>query len=808
MSNHPAPEDWDSLIDNPFGIGPFSGSIKADDWWVLTGMRVELPRSMADRPAGTNKLLVFADTISVGTLSGGRPEISFDGLSDVLLMGHTVNLGHQSSYRSMPDGDETFRIALVGLNSPPDGDFYFGMRGGSRHGRDVVPNEFRWSRRRPEPVQIEFYFTGPLAGHPDIERYGERRLPLPSSGPGFDAVCQTTLARLLLAAQFLFDANRPDDADRVLDRLEALLALNPGVASWQALAPQIAATREMLQPQLPGPDRVPYLSPAVYGGVAGTYGPALKAFAGTFQQFVSRAGDIEQRKRAAGLILDERADAIRFQALVTRQLTDNFDAATDNASRAQASMESQEERVKGAEQAFQAGLRAWRTGQERQAAMAIVGATFSFVSGVAKMLAGNPAGAAGAAEAAAKAASTAQKLAQLMKKIAKLVALVAKVVKMCRDIAAAARRISNAKEFADMMANVRREAESGLGDAPSASAYWDQLWVEVETALAPAVRANIGGAADYLKELKVMIIYGRALTAAQAAIPPIAQEMARASLLAELTRRQHQAVAREIEILQAGQPAPAPVAVALWLRHRSVQRAMFTALQDFDAAHRYWALIDERPQRDPSRSIAHFAGDLLAVADIQASLQRALASFDPRPQDFKRMRFDVPAETVADFLRDGSFAFRFTPDFGPFAGLGDVGRVRVDEVAVWIIWNKDKRPEEGDMEFTIRTDGDYYDQRVESGKVKPFRFIGSRVNLTFRYDPVEADRSREASITIPAKVASDFRAFYIEPTLFTEWRFSLPNGGRALDRQALQGAVSGIRLEFSGKYIKDADRFF
>jgi len=364
---------------------------------------------------------------------------------------------------------------------------------------------------------------------------------------------------------------------------------------------------------------------------------------------------------------------------------------------------------------------------------------------------------------------------------------------------------SHAREFANQMATARREARSGgLDDAPSASAYWDQLWVEVETALAPA--AQIKGAAEYLKELKVMIIYGRALTSAQAAIPPITQELAQANLLTKLAEDQGEAITEQIQTLQTG-TASSALAVALWLRHRSVRRAVFTALQDFDAAHRYWALTVERPQRNPSRSIRDLADDLLDIAELQVSVQRALASFRPGPQPLKPS-FEVPATAVADFLRDGSFAIRFTPDFGPVAGWGNVGRVRVQEVRAWVIWNEGKRPKS--MEFTIGTDGDYYDQRVESGELKEFRFIGPRVNRTFRYDPVKADRSREDFITVHARVADDFRAQYSEPTLFTGWEFSLPKVKGIIDREALaalQGAVKGIELEFSGNYIKDADRF-
>ena len=82
------------------------------------------------------------------------------------------------------------------------------------------------------------------------------------------------------------------------------------------------------------------------------------------------------------------------------------------------------------------------------------------------------------------------------------------------------------------------------------------------------------------------------------------------------------------------------------------------------------------------------------------------------------------------------------------------------------------------------------------------------MNLTFRDDPVTYEQDRDKSINIHAKVAEDFRAFYTEPTLFTEWQISLPKGGGggALNREALQGAVRGVTLEFSGKYIKDRAR--
>src|SRR4051812_9401001 len=228
MSNHPElppiePDDWDSLIDNPFNIGPFSRSAKADDWWVITGIHVKLPDALVGQPAGTSKLLVLADTISAG-ISGPR-EIRFHGFSDVLLIGDTLNRYNDCDfYRNSLNLNETFRNAVSGRTPPGYANgFTIRMEGRLR-------SEFTWSDRAVQrPEQIEWYSTHD-PGMAPFYRY--RFLPLPNSGPSFDA-CRPFLARLLLTAQFLFEKNRPADANDVLARLGRLLARNPGVASWQ-----------------------------------------------------------------------------------------------------------------------------------------------------------------------------------------------------------------------------------------------------------------------------------------------------------------------------------------------------------------------------------------------------------------------------------------------------------------------------------------------------------------------------------------------------------------------------------------------
>lgn len=809
-------DEWDKLLDGAFDMGPLARSTRAGEWWVLTGMHVRLPEALADRPAGTSKLLVLADTISIGPGPGrarDRPSgVVLENMSDVLLIGNTILNLRGSRGLTIPTlaTGATFRMAIVGRTLDAYASLYFTMRSSNSANRGT----FVWTEPDiQKPVQTEFHLPDP-----SLWRFESRTLPLPDSGAGLDAACRTFLARFLLTAQSLFDANRPDDADRVLSRLETLLALNPSVASWQHLAAQCEATREMLEPQLQGSDLVPALSPAVYGGVARSYGPALKAFAGRFDEFVRRSADGAQRRAAALLLIGQEDNALRFQDLVTRQLEDNLAVAAANLDRAQASMEAQSRRVERAERAFQAGIDAWEAAQRRQAQRAIISAVFSAVVGVATILAGKPPNVKDMADKAEQAGTAVQKIFQALKKLEKIVKAVGKLLAMVRAILPQASRLANAGTLAARMADVRREADtSQLDGAPSESAYWDQFWVEIEIALTPALAQQIGGASDYLQQLKVLIIYGRALTSAQAAISPIAQELAQAHLLTKLAQEQREAIDEQLEALDASTPSSG-LAVTLWLRHRSVQRAAFAALQDFDAAHRYWALDTDRPQRDPSRPITGLADDLLEIADVEASARRALESFNPRPQDFRRVKFEVPASAIADFLRDGSFTLHFTPGFSPLAGWGDVGRVRVREVAAWVIWKGNTLPlEHGStrplqMEFTIETSGDYQDQRVQSGEITAFHFIGPRVNQSFRYRPVDATTRQPDTIITPGEVAKSFQALYSEPTLFTAWQFSLPRTGspRVIDPKAIEalaGFVEGIEVEFSGSHIKDPDRF-
>lgn len=810
-----ADPDWDAIIDNPYHAGPLVRASRAGNWWLVVGMRLGLDDAL-HRVAGVkterdneDRLLIFADTITAQHAADAP--ILCREFEHIVVMARRLEAGAQLLLEKR-GWEITFRLGFyVGSLSPTTQKISVErwMKWNDSSWRE---HQVRGKRDLPSPLTPRqvVVSTYPLDESKPLpfteEAINLGALPLPA--------CTTFLDRMLLAAQALGMEGKGELALDLLTRMDGLMALVPEQEAWHNAVLGCRSAQELLRPVRVDPDQVPYLSASFYGDIARDHVPALQAYAGSFARLSDRSYDLAARKQAATLVLGEKDDANSFQKLVGQQLAENLRLATANVKRAQDSIEPQSGNVKRAEAEFKRGMDAWKAAKEREAAFAIVGAVFTFVSSVASMFGGNASGAAGAAKAAADVASTAAKLAEIMKVLVKVGQAIEKIVKMCMAIVAAVDKIEDAKKFADDLSALTRETLSDdAKGAPSAAAHWDQLWVEVETQLAPAIKEGVGGAEEYLKELKILVIYGRALTAAQAALPPLVQEIARAKLQTEIARRQHDAVAREIAALKKEETLSGQAMIVLWGNYRAVQRSMLVALSQFDAAYRYWALSDVPPARDNHRGIADLAGDLVAIADLKKMQARALEGFKPPPQSYTRQKYALPPHARDALLGGQRVDLRLSSSYGPLSTWGRVSRVRVTEIFVWVEWAEGQRPKKGEIEFTVRTNGAYDDRKLVQGAAKEFHFQGMPVNLTFRYDlaALPADQPGDC-VRVRAAIAEDFRTSYSEPTLYTDWIVSAPKveAGDAdtIDLSKLKAAITSIRLEFSGTYIKDPDKVF
>ncbi len=65
------------------------------------------------------------------------------------------------------------------------------------------------------------------------------------------------------------------------------------------------------------------------------------------------------------------------------------------------------------------------------------------------------------------------------------------------------------------------------------------------------------------------------------------------------------------------------------------------------------------------------------------------------------------------------------------------------------------------------------------------------------------------AVRVRAAIAEEFRTSYSEPTLYTDWIVSpkvSAGDTDTVDIAKLKADITGIRVEFSGTYIKDPDR--
>ena len=809
-----APIDWDQELDQAFNLGRFDRLVLGAGWQILTGMVVRLPEAVEKLETQTGRLLIFADTI----IAGGNQQPGrtvFSDFEEVVLLGRELQASSTPYYFMSPFSGgtrATFRLAVYGARSSSPT--------GAAEWRGLFP-PFLMPSLGSGTLPYRWVFTF------NIEQ-GEQQPLLATDLPL--AECRGFLARVLLAAQAQFDKGERAQGEELLARLEGLLALFPAAAAWAEVTLGSVRTREATLLARPEADHVPYLSPGVYGAGAAAYAPALQHYGGAFLTLTGQERTLEAFRRAAALLRQEKQHLVEFQDLVRAQLNDNLRAAVENMGKAHRAVEAQIKRANAAEAAFQKGMEVWKAEQERQATQAIVFGILNVVTGLAQVMAGKTDGIENVAKAVEKMVKTTEtllKLLQVIEDLLKITKTLDKLRQLCAEIIELLAKLKDATQ-ADPQAVARKLAEvtqlmdqSALKDAPSAGAFWDALGLELDAQLAPAIGAKIGGAAAYLKELKVVVIYGRALTTAQAAMGPLTQELARAGLQANQAQTEYEQALAELERLEQVQALTAQSLSVLWLSYRNVARLLQAALQNFDLAHRYWALSDRPVVRRPDQPLENLVQSLLDIADLPTQQQQALDGFNPPPQDYDNEAYSIGPEDarVAGFRQTQHLALRLSAgDEQLFKGLGRIGRVRVREVRVWLEWAVGQQPTEGKVVFTLRTNGYYDDQLVRqaerpaagqaSGQLHEYHFVGTPLNLSFRYDLARySETDREKSIQTRAQVAEDFRLLYSEPTLFTEWQVQLVVLGPAgVVDPTLLSAVRGLRLEFAGTYIKDPDQ--
>ena len=600
-----------------------------------------------------------------------------------------------------------------------------------------------------------------------------------------------SLSCIFQFATVLFDS-KPDIAGAMLKWIKAITA--PSTISRDMYL-QSSALLSQLMLSASKVNFVPYLSKKVYEDVASGFEDAALQYEVQYNMFRQEKKDKERWIASANQMQHYFQLTSKFNQQLIAQAKDNLKNAQQAVDEAARRLKWQKLMVDRAAIMFETGIKIWKEDQILKAVFSICMALVEFGAMIAEMAAGDEAAGASAGKAVADAGKAAGdaakaggKAANMAKKMSNLYKIMMNLkntgktlistYKMIKTIVDAAQKFESVSKFDDMAAPTDNDI--------SCQEEWDIFRLEVDNMLKSVIEEDIEGAPEYNEELDKLAIYGKALSANQASLIQIAQELARLYMQKQISDKMQDSLDQYVKKLEDGIKPDEVMMHLLYVRGLNIKRWMFIAIQNYTRAYRYWALRESMVLPSIVKSVPELKEDLAKTKQDYAD---ALESFNPPPQDFGSRGlgkvFEITNEVVLEELKKKKEAHIVVPlHVDTFEGFD---RVRLTTIRVWLHGVKAKKP----IYIDIANSGAYYD-RFQG---KTFRFTSLPLDRRFQY---QGEPGNKKGIQVDGNVADEEKYAYFQPTPFSEWLISLPeklNAGIDLS------GLTKITMAFAGSVI-------
>lgn len=595
-------------------------------------------------------------------------------------------------------------------------------------------------------------------------------VPMPHNGEPVQLARSTTL--LFQVATQLWASNR-DQAVALLRWVARLSAQSVHLREVFAQASSLLLLHDN--------DRVhgryvPYLNREVYGDLVKTYKDVVKAYEDAYVILRTKTTGQQERVRAAELLRDNLKDTHTFHEQLAQQAKANTDAAAASLTQAQENLNSHQKDVEKAKTTFEKNMEAYKKKM----------ITAAVVDGCLALLSLGLAAASGAmgAFAATKQIDALIKMVDLAKNT---VEAAGKIKKAVDDLQAALKLLDRLRKLEEKMSKdagdlsklsakeidrlLKEIADSG---SVNAIAEWENFQVIVR-----AMFGHFPQGAEYQAALEGMSVYGRAFITAQTGYLQASQQQVRATLQAQLTSRALTRAQSHIEELKKGASLSDAAAQVFYQGYLDQKRWLFIALENYGRAFRYWALAEPAVVPTMAGDAAYITKQ---IGQIAQEYTDALGKFYPPPQVMTK-RF--PLTTGLDGLKTnkGVLELAITPGHEEFE---DLERVRLKTIRVYL---EGAKPAPGkSIKISIHNSGSYQD----CFKGADFRFVSRPVKRAFEY------KQGEKKPVIDGTIEEEFGKVLMQPTPFTQWRFTVSaknNPGLDLSK------VTAVRLEMIGSAI-------
>ncbi|WP_304455157.1 hypothetical protein [Nocardiopsis sp. YSL2] len=499
---------------------------------------------------------------------------------------------------------------------------------------------------------------------------------------------------------------------------------------------------------------VPHLNRDAYGGLLTTYKDSVKEYETNYTTLRNSTASLDTRARAAQALLAHTKDTSGFHTLLRQQAQDNADAAARTLEQARRNLRTQQDQVTAQEVQFRAEMENYH---DEQVEKAVVDAGLAVLSlGV---------GAASGATGAFTATAQIEKLVKTVETVKNIISEAQRIRQVVADLQSSLATLDRLRELQSTMhagatdlstAPAQRISDllraTAGGGTVNVSARWEEFQAIARTVFGHLVQKT-GVGAKYQGSLETLAVYGRAFASAQAGHIQAAQQLIRATIQEQLTARSADTTRGYIAELKASGTLNDLAAQSFYQAYLDQKRWLFVALENYGRAYRYWALAEPRVRPTMSADAAHIAQQ---ISEISREYEQALGRFSPPPQNM------VQSFTVTDGLQalreQGELMVPLTLGHPAFRGLE---RVRLTTIRVYLIGARQTEGES--VRIGIHGSGLYQDRFAG----REFRFCAAPAERAFEYRP------GQKRPVIDGTVEASFGRVLMQPTPFTEWRFTV-----------------------------------
>ncbi|KAF0532419.1 hypothetical protein F8M41_011285 [Gigaspora margarita] len=517
---------------------------------------------------------------------------------------------------------------------------------------------------------------------------------------------------------------------------------------------------------------VPFLSRKIYIESFESFLKISKKYETEYYRFIDKTETINDRRNSGKLMIQYYEDVSSANKKLISQAENDYKAAQIACDNAEVLLVIQMNKLRIVNENFRMELIKWEIVKSLEATKELCFAVLEFADAVAQLSIGNITKAPQTGDAIVKAADAVSKIEKIGNKMKKLVEVMNNLQKMVDNLS---KTYSAVEKLITTTKGPSLENDLGLLEVnnriltKTSHEDWNIFVLESKSLFQP-IESEVSYAKTVMSEIEKFAAYGSAYNASKDGFISAGRALIELNLNQKISQNQVKNWQNYIDNLSRENKDYQLAAQMCFNRLLDLKRCLLLPLLNYVHAYEYWALSSSDVSPSMNKNISQFSEDL---TKINEEFKGALTSFSPPPQTVKfKINFDPNksespeeahnANLLLSQMKEKNFAV-FNIDLKNEL-FKNYDRIRVKTIRCYL---KGVRASNINDKITIQisTSGVYYDKR----KNNIYKFLSDQLLREFSY---EANNNK--NIITDGKIDEDFKDYYFQPTVFTQWKIKVP----------------------------------